>query len=214
MSIVSLSKGSLRSGFLRSFVLRRSARSLSMQTIQVDSRGTEFSYIDSGAPPGGTYTTLVCVHGHTYHARELVLSDVLLYLTNLMPENFRRLLPVAQKYNLRVIAFNRRDYVGSTPFSPNELEAINSTDSEKHTEFLKNRGSEVAQFLANVVKEKDIPPASEDGKSGGLAIMGWSLGNVTTMAFLRHLESYPEAVLSTLDKYLRTFFIYGASRTM
>ena len=123
--------------------------------------------------------------------------------------NFRHLLPLARNHNLRVIAVNRRDYVGSTPFSQDELDAINSTDAQRHTEFLKRRGTEIGEFLTQLVKEKNLPPASGDGRSGGLALMGWSLGNVTTLAFLRHLRSYPENVLKTLDQYLRTFFIYG-----
>lgn len=29
------------------------------------------AYLDSGAPPGSDdFATLVCVHGHSYHARE------------------------------------------------------------------------------------------------------------------------------------------------
>ena len=40
------------------------------KTALVDDNGTKFAYIDSGAPAASTtYATLVCVHGHTYHAR-------------------------------------------------------------------------------------------------------------------------------------------------
>lgn len=41
-----------------------------MQTAIVDDKGTQFSYWDSGAVDRNTYTTLVIVHGHTYHAGE------------------------------------------------------------------------------------------------------------------------------------------------
>ncbi|KAH8100450.1 hypothetical protein DFH11DRAFT_1671389 [Phellopilus nigrolimitatus] len=162
-----------------------------MQTGQIDQSGTKFAYIDSGAPSSDTYTTLVCIHGHTYHA-----------------QNFSRLVSDAHKYNLRIIALNRRDYVGSTPFSQTELEAVNGENANAHVNFLRARGLEIARFLIYVISEKKIPRASPDGTAGGLALMGWSLGNVTAMAFLRHLNSYPSDVVDAIEPYLRTFFIY------
>ena len=44
-----------------------------MQKACIDGKGTEFAYIDSGAPSGSTdYSTVVIVHGHTYHARKFI----------------------------------------------------------------------------------------------------------------------------------------------
>ncbi|EJD01416.1 uncharacterized protein FOMMEDRAFT_111212 [Fomitiporia mediterranea MF3/22] len=162
-----------------------------IQKVQVDDNGTELAYIDSGKPSGDTYTTLVCVHGHSYHA-----------------QNFSRLLALAKKHNLRIIALNRRDYTGSTPFSQAELQVLkDGTDSEKH-EFMRARGLEIAKFLVWVIKELKIPRASEDGTAGGLALLGWSLGNITTIAFLGNLSSFPEDIVQTLEPYLRTFIMY------
>lgn len=45
-----------------------------MQTATVDEKGTQFAYLDSGATDGN-YTTLVIVHGHSYHAREWYSSS-------------------------------------------------------------------------------------------------------------------------------------------
>ena len=43
-----------------------------MQKAQTDDKGTEIAYIDSGALPGLTnYSTMVIVHGYTYHASKL-----------------------------------------------------------------------------------------------------------------------------------------------
>ncbi|KAL5488023.1 hypothetical protein ACEPAI_6131 [Sanghuangporus weigelae] len=162
-----------------------------MQNVNVDDAGTQLGYIDSGAPSGNSYTTLVCVHGHSYHA-----------------QNFSRLFPLSAKYNLRVIALNRRDYVGSTPFSESELDILKDGTDEAKEQFMRTRGLEIARFLVWLVKELNIPPASEDGKSGGIALLGWSLGNITTMAFLGNLSSYAEDITETLEPYLRTFFIY------
>ncbi|KAI5121420.1 hypothetical protein M0805_006183 [Coniferiporia weirii] len=165
---------------------------MSMQKALVDKEANiELAYIDSGPVPGDTYTTLVCVHGHTYHA-----------------QTFSRLPPLAPRHNLRIIALNRRDYTGSTPFSPAELADLTGSSEPAHTRFLQARGAEIARFLVRMVVEKNLPRASADGKSGGLALLGWSLGNLTTMAFVSNLDTYPREVLETLEPYLRTFFMY------
>ena len=124
-------------------------------------------------------------------------------------ENFSRLLPLAQKYNLRIIAPNRRDYIGSTLFSEDELSVLNGNNDLAHKAFLRDRGLEIAHFLKWIIDEMKIPLASEDGKAGGLALMGWSLGNTTTVAFLRYLKTYPSELVTALEPYIRTFFIYG-----
>ncbi|KAL5498105.1 hypothetical protein ACEPAH_2235 [Sanghuangporus vaninii] len=163
----------------------------SLETATIDDAGTQLAFIDSGAPPAETYTTLIIVHGHTYHA-----------------QNFSRLLPIAKQHNLRVIALNRRDYVGSTPYSKSELAIINSNDDRAFPAFLQARGLEIARFLVWVIKEKNIPRANADGKEGGLAVLGWSLGNLITMAFMRYLKTYPSEIVETIRPYLRTFYIY------
>lgn len=40
------------------------------QFAPVDDNGTRLAYLDSGAPPTADYTTIVIVHGHTFHARK------------------------------------------------------------------------------------------------------------------------------------------------
>ncbi|THH03632.1 hypothetical protein EW145_g6133 [Phellinidium pouzarii] len=147
--------------------------------------GIQLAYIDSGPPCADTYTTLVLVHGHSYSAL-----------------NFSRVQERCSTCNIRVIALNRRDYVGSTPFTPNELALLYSKDEEKQKQFLHDRGLEIARFLVWVIDELKIP-------EGRLALAGWSLGSITTLAFLRHLPSYPEDIISKLTPYLKTFFIYG-----
>ena len=129
--------------------------------------------------------------------------------------NFSRLLPLATKYNLRVIALNRRDYVGSTLFSSSELEDLYSNDEAKHKEFLRDRGLEIARFLVWVIENCNIHPratAVSDGKPrayGGISVLGWSLGNITTIEFLSNLKTYPQEVIDKLQPYISTFFIYG-----
>lgn len=107
------------------------------------------------------------------------------------------------------MALNRRDYVGSTLFTPEELSQLNSLDPQQHKTFLKARGLEIAHFLGWIIREQNIPKASEDGSSGGVALLGWSAGNITTLAFLRHLDSYPSEVVAALEPYVRTNILYG-----
>lgn len=131
--------------------------------------------------------------------------------------NFSRLMPLAAKYGLRIIALNRRDYVGSTPFTTAELDDLLSDDDAKHRQFLQARGLEIARFLVWVIDELKIPPKTEaviDGESktyGGLALMGWSLGNIQTILVLGHLMTYPREVVEKLKLFFRTLFIYGTS---
>ncbi|EJD05405.1 uncharacterized protein FOMMEDRAFT_79656 [Fomitiporia mediterranea MF3/22] len=163
------------------------------QTVPVDGDGTKLGYIDSGAPPTSSYTTVVLVHGHTFNAPV-----------------FSRLLPLAQQNDLRLIALNQRDYVNSTPFADAELDILSSNDEVAHMNFFRARGLEYARFLCWVIKELNIPRLDPAESSGGLAFLGWSLGNLTTIAFLAYLDSCPPEIIQTLKPYLKSFFIYGA----
>ena len=133
----------------------------------------------------------------------------LVWQVSLNSENFARLITLSEKHNTRVIALNRRDYIGTTLFSDRELAQIseNSTQ-EQHETFLRERGEEIAKFLVWIIKELKIPLASDSG-DGGLSLLGWSLGNIFTLAFMGHLHLYPTSCIETLEPYFRTFFIYG-----
>ncbi|KAL5532480.1 hypothetical protein ACEPAF_6050 [Sanghuangporus sanghuang] len=164
-----------------------------MQTAHIKQCNLHFAYLDSGAPISDDYTTLVCIHGNTYHA-----------------QTFQRLISLAPQHNFRLIALNRRDYIGSAPFNESELSILNSADESKHRQFLYDRGLEIAYFLLWIVNELEIPRIRFYGNKGGLALLGWSLGNVTSIAFLANLEKYPREVTRVLEPYLRHFCIYEA----
>lgn len=127
-------------------------------------------------------------------------------------EIFSRLLQFAPSHNLRVIAITRRDYVNSTRLSASDLALLFSDRPADHGQFLRARGLEIARFLTWVIDELKIPPArepNEGGHNGGIALVGWSLGAATTLAFLRYLPSFPEELAQKLDLYLKTFIIHG-----
>ncbi|KLO13387.1 hypothetical protein SCHPADRAFT_828048 [Schizopora paradoxa] len=159
--------------------------------LNVDDDGDkEFAFLDSGSPGGDAYKTLAFVHGHTYH------SNV-----------FSRLFPLAANYNLRIIAVNRRDYVGSSPFSQTELDDLHCDDVDRLKAFMRMRGLEIAAFLVWAIRELELPLKDETGRPG-LSLIGWSLGNITTMAFLCYAATYPPEVIQTLEKYLGGLYIY------
>ncbi|KAI5122824.1 hypothetical protein M0805_003119 [Coniferiporia weirii] len=159
-----------------------------MQSAPVDELGTRLAYIDSGPPESNSYTTLVVVHGHSYTA-----------------QSFSRVIERSSNHGVRIIALNRRDYVGSTLLAPAELALLHDKNaSDSHKLFLRARGLEIAHFLVWVIDELKIP-------EGRLALAGWSLGTVTTLAFLRHLPSFPEDIIKKLEPHLKTFFIYESA---
>ena len=86
---------------------------------------------------------------------------------------------------------------------------MNGSNAAEHVKFLQARALELARFLVWVIRELNIPKA--DGVAGGLALMGWSLGNVLTTAFLGFLDTYPQDVIDTLKPYLKALFMYGES---
>ncbi|KAK0460403.1 uncharacterized protein EV420DRAFT_209411 [Desarmillaria tabescens] len=154
----------------------------------VDDNGTVLFFTDSGPVPGSTdYTTVVIFHGSAFTGH-----------------TFHKLLPMAGENNLRLVILNRRDYAGSTKYTDEELAELR----EGKTEFLQRLGSESAYFLAWFVKTHDIPKIGTDGKSGGLATVGWSLGTTTPLSILSHPEVIPSETYDALEPYFRQMIFY------
>ncbi|KAI0713772.1 Alpha/Beta hydrolase protein [Earliella scabrosa] len=155
------------------------------------------TFLDSGAPPGSSdYTTLVVIHGYGFHAG-----------------NFKKFLPLAPKYNSRVILVNRRDYPGSTPFTNEEHEHLRRLASvpagspeavEGTEEFMRDRARELYDYLAELVEAGLVT------KPGGIVLAGWSLGAVWLSALLTHAASFPVTQVR-LSEYLKRVVYYDAS---
>ncbi|KAJ7139230.1 hypothetical protein C8R44DRAFT_605493, partial [Mycena epipterygia] len=67
--------------------------------------GIDIRHTDSGAPSTPDYTTMVILHGTGYNGCAC----------------FVRLHEYAQRYNLRIILWNRQDYHGSTRHTNDKL---------------------------------------------------------------------------------------------
>ncbi|KAF7331111.1 AB hydrolase-1 domain-containing protein [Mycena venus] len=143
--------------------------------------GVVFGYTDSGAVTGGDYTTLVIIHGHTFHSG-----------------TFQRLNPLAQPNSLRIISVNRREYPGSSPYSAQELTAfVEGTDAERAS-LLEQQGRDLAMFLDGLISELSIP------QTGGIALIGWSMGTLFVLALIASIETLPTATQERLSSFVHT----------
>ena len=136
---------------------------------------------------------------------------------------FTSILPYARQTNTRIILINRRDYPGAEPYTaselallplsvkdltqdPDELEGIKISISF----FLKHRGHELLRFLTGIVREHDIPRGDAARNTGGIVLVGWSLGVLWANAVLAHAASFQHDDVN-LGRYLRRVVLYGAS---
>lgn len=129
----------------------------------------------------------------------------------LQSDGFLPLFPHAAPHNFRVVALNLRDYPGSTPCTDDEVENICSTDASTQELAVRAQGKEIATFIKNFVAAENPPAVKEvDGKkTGGVAVMSWSLGNAWSLSLLANLEYIDDATRFVLEKWLRTFILYG-----
>ncbi|KAJ6544334.1 Alpha/Beta hydrolase protein [Mycena capillaripes] len=148
--------------------------------------GVVFFYTDSGAVAGGgDYTTLVIIHGHTFHSG-----------------TFQRLNPFAQPNSLRIISVNRREYPGSSPYSTEELNAFADGNDAERASLLEQQGRDLAMFLDALIEEKSLP------QTGGIALIGWSLGALFLLALIASLETLSVAAKERLSSFVHTVVLF------
>ncbi|KAJ6481592.1 hypothetical protein C8R47DRAFT_1073936, partial [Mycena vitilis] len=144
--------------------------------------GVVFFYTDSGTVPGSNdYKTLVMIHGHTFHSG-----------------TFQRLNPLAQPNSLRIISVNRREYPGSSPYSTEELRIFSEGDDAERASLLEQQGRDLAMFIYQLIIELPIP------KTGGIAIIAWSLGGLFLLSLIAVVETLPAAVRQQLTAFVQT----------
>ncbi|KAI0700839.1 hypothetical protein C8T65DRAFT_789832 [Cerioporus squamosus] len=159
---------------------------------------------DSGVPdPSASYTTLVLMHGYVWHS-----------------EIFSKLIPIAKAHDTRLILVNRRDYPGSIPYTTEELVMLPASDSPADEEdlsirlnllsYMRARAREVYDFLEELVRRDQVPPANPEENTGGIVIAGWSFGSVWMEALLAFASSFPITDIE-LSKYVRRVVCYDFS---
>ncbi|KAG6839796.1 hypothetical protein C0991_011599 [Blastosporella zonata] len=156
-------------------------------------RDVALSYIDSGEPSStSAYTTIIAFHG-------------LCYTNNI----FQKLLPLARNKGSRFVALNRRNYPGSTPFSDEELALVLNGGGDAKKEAVHHaRGLEFATFIDNFISKNNIHPISEDGKSGGIVLLGWSFGCTFALAAISSACALPVDVRARLGAHIRAVIAY------
>ncbi|KAI0655015.1 hypothetical protein C8Q70DRAFT_457834 [Cubamyces menziesii] len=140
------------------------------------STGIVNAFLDSGVPKNSPqYTTLVMIHGYAWHAAI-----------------FSKLLPLADKYNARILLLNRRDYPGSQPYSEDELALLRPVEGEGGEQktrdnlwtFMRARALEIYDWLATCVNDGKICTFDPSTGIGGVVVAGWSLGTTWSTALL------------------------------
>ncbi|TBU49451.1 hypothetical protein BD309DRAFT_851425 [Dichomitus squalens] len=158
---------------------------------------------DSGAPQGSTdYTTIVLLHGYGWHGG-----------------TFARLIPIAGRYNARVVLVNRQDYPGAKPFTLEERAELLKAAIELKTNplsardrldaLMKGQAREVYNLLIHLVAYYDIPPARPEANTGGIIIGGWSFGATWMAALLANVASFPVHGIE-LGRYVRRVIFFDA----
>ncbi|EJC98281.1 uncharacterized protein FOMMEDRAFT_162047 [Fomitiporia mediterranea MF3/22] len=145
---------------------------------------------DSGIPNGSRdYTTLILTHGFAWHSGVFV-----------------RLLPLAPKYNARIVLVNRRDYPESE-LPGEELNQISTIKSDTPgaidilKEYAKQSARELYDFLSLFVKSEKVP------EKPGIVFAGWSFGGASMTMFLANARNFPVGDVD-LTRYIRSVILY------
>ncbi|KAK7462247.1 hypothetical protein VKT23_007850 [Stygiomarasmius scandens] len=147
----------------------------------------DISFTDSGPPPDSKdYTTLVIFNGSAFGRT-----------------SFGKLPQHAHSFNLRTVVANSRGYPGSTPYTKSEVEDLEQ-GKKVHLERL---GSLVASFIERFIEENEkgegIPKIGSGGKSGGIALLGWSSGAITAMSMFADPALVSSKAYTLLQKYVK-----------
>ncbi|KAJ4475649.1 hypothetical protein J3R30DRAFT_578900 [Lentinula aciculospora] len=183
--------------------------SIQIQTYTL-SEGIRLSFTDSGAPPNAAnYTTVFFLHGGMFNAYQ-----------------FHKIHSHAHAENLRTVLLHRRDYAGSTAYSPKELDEL----EKGSVLFWERLSAQMAEFLGIFIARERIPkltqrklPFSQTVQlmhassepinvrgNGGIAIFGWSAGCSTVLSFLgaSHNPMISEESHKTLKQYVSHCILY------
>ncbi|KAG7087823.1 hypothetical protein E1B28_013762 [Marasmius oreades] len=145
-------------------------------------------FTDSGPPPDSDdYTTLVILHGSGFNGF-----------------GFEKFHIVAHSLNLRTVIWNRRGYPGSTPYTDLELGDL----KQGRKIFMERIGRQLGEFLKQFIKKENIPKATRDRTAGGIALMGWSMGNSSIMALFSDPKLVPHKTYLKLEPYVKDLVLY------
>jgi len=124
---------------------------------------------------------------------------------------YEKVQSVASAKPFRFVAINRRPFAGSTPFNAEEINLIINVDddAEKRASFMEARGHEFGSFIDIFTQKFGLPPISDDGKTGGSIVLGWSMGSLFAAATVAHAPTLPVDVRSRIAQHVRALVVYG-----
>lgn len=102
-----------------------------------------------------------------------------------------------------MIAINRRDYPGSTPYTQAELEIFANGSNEQHLSLLLREGTNLALLLSGLIGSLSLPPK--------VVIIGWSLGNTYMLSMLTSISesSFPQSARERLALSVHKAIMWG-----
>jgi hypothetical protein len=190
--------------------------------------GAYCSFLDSGVPKANptSYLTVVIYHGAVGNAG-LSLPFLPFNINKRTDETYAtagtyvKVLNLAKSSgsNIRVLAVNRRDYFGCTSYTNEQVSDLH----EGRKDALKLFAEDVANFLAWVIDNLDpcLPYSklvfendqngvtTAKSGSGGIALMGTSIGTATTLSLLGQPGAVSNERYDKIGRYLRKVLIYG-----
>jgi hypothetical protein len=86
-----------------------------------------------------------------------------------------------------------------------ELKTIHDGSDAERADFLHNEGILIALFVDGLIQSLSLP------KKGGVTVVGWSLGNLYTIAMRASINDLPDNTKQRLKAYTRGFIIFGLS---
>jgi hypothetical protein len=128
-----------------------------------------------------------------------------LTVRHLCSVSFEKLFKHAGALNMRFVAINRRNYAGTTKHTDAEVTLAYKGDPG----FFKVLAEDVSNLLVWVIDELNPSKKGPDGKSGGLAVLSWSMGTPTMLSLFGHAEAVQAETFDKIEPYLRRLIIYG-----
>ena len=83
---------------------------------------------------------------------------------------------------------------------------------EGKAEYLTKRGLEYLRFIDAFIQEQNLPAlsTSEGSRTGGVALLSWSLGNAFGNAALASVSKLEAEAQGRISKYLSAIIVEGA----
>ena len=118
---------------------------------------------------------------------------------------------------------NRRDYPGAAPYSLEERAMLFTAADEAMTDaaaacpkvvsIMKEGAIDVANLLIRFLSDNRVPLPRPQTNSGGIVLVGWSLGTAWLTALLAHAAPSPTDTVNLTD-YVRRIVFFGTSSSL